>query len=88
LSAETTGCSYDSKKCKKYNLKNSSRQRDTLSYWLGRPSGERLAAVDLLRRQQHGNPGRLQRTARIIQQIYFIFFLTKRGMLNAFISIK
>ncbi len=52
---------------KKRNLNNSSSIREDLDYWLSRSPAERLAAIDHLRRQYHGNTTRLQRTARIIQ---------------------
>jgi hypothetical protein len=35
-------------------------------YWLSRPSEERIAAVEILRRHFYGNPGRLERVARVI----------------------
>jgi len=41
--------------------------KNNLEYWLSRPPAERVNAVDHLRSQFHGNPVRLQRTARIIQ---------------------
>ena len=40
---------------------------DDLRYWLSKPSEERVAAVDYLRRQVHGSSGRLQRVARVVQ---------------------
>ncbi len=40
-----------------------------LKYWLSRSPGERIEAVEYLRRQHHGSSARLQRTARIVQQI-------------------
>ena len=42
--------------------------KDDLEYWLSRPSEERIAAVDFLRKQYHGNTARLQRSARVIQR--------------------
>ena len=42
--------------------------RDDLAYWLSRPPEERVATVDYLRRQYHGNTARLQRFARVIQR--------------------
>jgi len=38
-----------------------------LAYWLDCSPEERLAAVDYLRRQWHGNTDRLQRTVRVIK---------------------
>ena len=42
--------------------------KDDLDYWLSRNPEERLAAVECMRRQHHGNTARLQRTARVIQR--------------------
>lgn len=42
--------------------------KQNLEYWLSRGPEERLAAVDLLRRQICGDTERLQRTARVIQR--------------------
>ncbi len=42
-------------------------QRD-LEYWLSRSPEERLAAVELLRRQYHGRLPRLRRVARVLQR--------------------
>ena len=42
--------------------------KENLRYWLTRPPEERLDAVDELRRQAYGDPQRLQRVARVIQQ--------------------
>lgn len=39
-----------------------------LGYWLSRTPEERLSAVEILRRQYFGDTGRLQRTARVVQQ--------------------
>jgi hypothetical protein len=39
-----------------------------LDYWLSKSFEERLAAVELTRRQYHGNKAKLQRTARVIQR--------------------
>jgi len=41
---------------------------ENLVYWLTRSAEERVAAVDYLRKQYHGNTARLQRVARIIQR--------------------
>ncbi len=53
---------------KKYKVDNFSAIREDLNYWLTRPPEERVAAVDYLRKQYHGNTARLQRTARVIQR--------------------
>jgi hypothetical protein len=42
--------------------------RHDLDYWMGRPAEERVAAVDLLRRQHYGSTTRLQRVARVVQR--------------------
>lgn len=42
--------------------------KNDLDYWLSRNPEERLAAVEYMRRQHHGNTARLQRTARVIQR--------------------
>ena len=39
----------------KRNLGDPSAIKDDLTYWLSRPPEERVAAVDYLRRQVHGN---------------------------------
>jgi hypothetical protein len=54
---------------KKCNMDDFSSIREDLSYWLSRPPEERVATVDYLRRQYHGNTARLQRSARVIQLI-------------------
>ena len=48
-------------------LNADSEIRENLRYWLSRTAEERVAAVELLRRQRHGSSGRLQRVAHIIQ---------------------
>lgn len=53
---------------KKHDLDNFSEIRQNLQYWLSRTPEERLAAVDILRREYYGDSQRLQRVARIIQQ--------------------
>ena len=50
------------------DLKNSSLVKTDLDYWLSRSPEERISAVELLRRQQHGSATRLQRSARVIQR--------------------
>ncbi len=42
--------------------------KDDLHYWLNKSAGDRIAAVDYLRRQYHGSSARLQRVARVIQR--------------------
>ncbi len=52
----------------KKNLQESSSTMDDLTYWRSRSPEERVATVDYLRRQYHGNTARLQRSARVIQR--------------------
>lgn len=52
---------------KKAGMNEFSSIKEDLAYWLSKPSEERVAAVDFLRRQYNGNTARLQRSARIIQ---------------------
>ncbi len=40
-----------------------------LAYWLSRTSEERILAVEYFRRQYHGSTTRLQRSARVVQQV-------------------
>ena len=42
--------------------------KEDLLYWLNKSPGERIEAIEILRRQCHGSSARLQRSARIIQQ--------------------
>ena len=42
--------------------------QDDLDFWLSRTPDERIAAVEYLRRQRHGNSARLQRSARVVQR--------------------
>ena len=51
-----------------YKLGDPSAREADLAYWLGKDPADRIAAVDALRRQFYGNPGRLQRTARVVQR--------------------
>jgi hypothetical protein len=53
---------------KKNNVDDFSSIREDLTYWLSRPPEERVAAVEYLRRQYHGNTARLQRSARVVQR--------------------
>ena len=52
---------------KKTKLSKSSA-KDDLTYWLSKTPEERISAVEILRRQQHGNTQRLQRVARVIKR--------------------
>ena len=42
--------------------------RENLRYWLSRPPGERVAAVDFLRAQLLGTGHRLQAVARVVRR--------------------
>lgn len=53
---------------RKTSFKDFSEVKANLSYWLSKTPEERVAAVELLRRQYNGSPGRLQRSARVIQR--------------------
>jgi hypothetical protein len=52
---------------KKADLADFSEVKENLAYWLSRPPSERVAAVEILRRQRHGNAARLQRVARVAE---------------------
>ena len=52
----------------KRSLKDRSAEREDLAYWLSRPAGERMEALDRLRRHFYGDLPRLQRVARVIQR--------------------
>ena len=45
-----------------------SQAEQDLRYWLSRPAAERIAAVELLRRQHFGSTARLQRIVRVIER--------------------
>jgi hypothetical protein len=53
---------------RKDNLHRLQSAGEDIAYWLTRSAEERVAAVDYLRKQYHGNTARLQRVARIIQR--------------------
>ena len=53
---------------KKGSLHDPAIQGADLNYWLARPPSERIEAVEILRRRQHGVTERLQRVARVVQQ--------------------
>jgi hypothetical protein len=44
---------------------NESSYRDDLDYWLSKTPEERFSAIEMLRRQTNGDPGRLQRVVEI-----------------------
>lgn len=57
------------KAVRKLDLKRDSSIKEDLAYWLSKTPQERIAAIELLRRQHHGSSERLQRSARVVQQI-------------------
>jgi hypothetical protein len=54
---------------KKYDKKEVSPVKEDLAYWLSKTPEERIEAIEILRRQLHGSTERLQRIARIVQQL-------------------
>jgi hypothetical protein len=52
----------------KISLKDSSCAKKEVSYYLSKTPEERIAAVENLRRQEHGSSKRLQRTVSVIQR--------------------
>jgi hypothetical protein len=55
------------KTVQKHRLDKDLEIRQNLQYWLSRPPEERLAAVDLLRRQLYGDIPGLQRVVRVVK---------------------
>ncbi len=53
---------------RKHKLKDYSEIEDNLAYWMSRPPGERVMAVEQLRRQKDGSSARLQRVARVVKR--------------------
>jgi hypothetical protein len=51
---------------KKHTLTDDT-QKDDLLFWKSRSSEERIAAVELLRKERYGSADRLQRIARVIK---------------------
>jgi hypothetical protein len=50
------------------SVSDHNQSREDLEYWLQRTPEERIAAVELLRRQHYGSTARLQRVARVVQR--------------------
>jgi hypothetical protein len=50
----------------KHELNDPDAARRDLEYWLSRTPEERVEAVEILRRQLYGNPGRIQKVARVV----------------------
>jgi len=53
---------------RKFDLAKFSEIKENLAFWLSRPPAERVAAVEILRRQMDGSAARLQRAARVIER--------------------
>lgn len=53
---------------RKGNLRDWREVCQNLEYWLSRLPGERVEAVELLRRQRDGSAARLQRVARVVRR--------------------
>jgi hypothetical protein len=54
---------------KKGSLLDCTDARNDLEYWLAKSPQERIEAVEVLRKQRHGNQQRLQRIARVIERV-------------------
>jgi hypothetical protein len=53
----------------KRRLNDFSSIKADYSYWMSKTAEERVEAVELLRRQYHGDSVRLQRSARVVQLV-------------------
>jgi hypothetical protein len=67
FSASLKGVHMIQKIVKKYKLTDSSITKEDLAFWLSKSHEERIATVDYLRKQYHGDTARLQRVARVVQ---------------------
>jgi len=56
------------KTVRKFNLGEYDGVKEDLTYWLSKTPEERIAAVEFLRRQRHGNIGRLKRVIKVIKR--------------------
>ncbi len=52
----------------KRGLRDPDSKHGELTYWLGKPPEERVAAVNELRSQYYGSAARLQRVARVVHR--------------------
>ena len=52
----------------KRSLHDRSAEKAEVEYWLSRPPGERIEAVEIMRREFHGKLPRLQRLVQIVQR--------------------
>jgi len=57
------------KTVKKLDIEKDLSIKEDLAYWLSKTPEERIAAIEFLRGQYHGSSARLQRSARVVQQI-------------------
>lgn len=53
---------------KKVDRRDHDQIKADLAYWLAKSPAERLEAVEILRRQRDGDPGRLQRVVKVIRR--------------------
>ena len=53
---------------RKCTLKDWSKIKDDLRYWLSKTPQQRIEAMEFLRRQDYGDSTRLQRTVRVVQR--------------------
>lgn len=65
---ETAGTAMIRKVIKIKNINDKDLISDDLRYWMSKSSEERVSTVDYLRKQLHGNTGRLQRVVRVVQR--------------------
>jgi hypothetical protein len=49
------------------SLHDRSTEREDLEYWLSRPPGERIEAVEIMRREFHGDLPRIQKVVRVVR---------------------
>ena len=56
------------KKVKKIKLGQTDTIKGDLANWLSRPPEERIAAVEMLRKQYYGDIGLMQRVGRVVKR--------------------
>ena len=52
----------------KHSLKDWSKIKDDLRYWLSKTPQQRIDAMEFLRRQYYGDSARLQRTIKVVKR--------------------
>lgn len=57
------------KQVRKGSMRELSDPQADLQYWLTKSPAERVEAVEILRRQIHGDSARLQRVARVVRRV-------------------